>query len=120
MYGIPYALLGARLAGDLGGVTCYTDRDGRKTVYPIAPPKHPASPSQAAIRTRFAAAVGLYKALTATEKANLELATQKTSLCLTGQNLYISACLRGQNDQLQAIATQTGLALPAAPDLRGT
>lgn len=118
MYGIPYAVLGARLAGDLGGVTCYTDRFGRKTVYPIAPPKHLPSPQQIETRSRFRQAQQLYMALSAGEKHNLEEATRAASLCLTGQNLFISACLKGMNEQMQKIGEQTGFALPSAPDLR--
>lgn len=120
MYGIPYAVLGARVAGDLGGVTCYTDRFGRKTVYPIAPPKEPASDCQTTLRNRFKTAQATWAALSPAEKKALEEATHKASLCLTGQNLFLSAALRGMNDQMQAIGRQHGLTLPNAPDLRGT
>ena len=115
MYGIPWAILGARVSGDLGGVTCYTDKFGRKTVYPIAPPKEPASPQQLTVRQRFRTAQAAWSALTNAEKASLEAAVHATSLCLTGQNLYISAALQGKNEQVQAIARQTGLTLPDVP-----
>lgn len=117
MYGIPWNLIAARLAGDIGGVTCYTDRFGRKTVYPISPPDKPASPEQTTLRGRFAQAVAAWKALTAQEKANLEEACRKASLRLTGQNLYISAALKGMNANVQAIARQTGISLPTVPPI---
>lgn len=115
MYGIPYALLGFRLAGDLGGVTCYTDRKHRVTVYPIAPPKEPASASQASLRGRFAAAQQAWKNLSDNEKQNLEAACRTASLRLTGQNLYISAAMKDMNANVQAIARQTGIPLPTVP-----
>lgn len=117
MYGIPWAILGARIAGDIGGVTIYTDRFGRKTVYPIAPPKEPASPLQTVIRNRFRDAQAAWRALTDQEKANLEEVTQRASLCLTGQNLFISASLRAQNDSLQALGRQWNIPLPQAPPI---
>ena len=118
MYGIPYSLLGARLAGDIGGVTCYTDRFGRKTVYPIAPPKHNPTPQQLTQRSLFATAHATWKALTPEEKKKLEQAATASALCMTGKNLYMSACLLGADDNLQAIARQVGIDLPHAPDLR--
>jgi len=84
-------------------------------VYPIAPPKEPASPSQATLRTRFSQAQAAWRNLTAAEKKNLEDACRETSLRLTGQNLYISAAMKDMNKNVQAIATQTGIPLPNVP-----
>lgn len=115
MYGIPWNLIAARLAGDLGGVTCYTDRYGRKTVYPIAPPEKPPSPEQTVLRSKFRTAQAAWKALTPAEKANLEEACRRASLRLTGQNLYISAATKKMNANVQALAAQTGIPLPTIP-----
>lgn len=115
MHGVPFALLGFRVTGDIGGVSVWTDRHGRKTLYPIAPPKHPASTEQALFRTRFGQAVAAWKALTPTQKENLENACRMMSLRLTGQNLYVSAALKNMNANVQAIARQTGLTLPTVP-----
>lgn len=112
MYGIPWNLIAARLAGDIGGVTIYTDRYLRKTVYPISPPDKPPSPEQTTLRSRFAQAQAAWKALTAQEKANLEEACRRANLRLTGQNLYISAALKHMNENVQAVGRQTGLTLP--------
>lgn len=117
MYGIPWNLIAARLAGDVGGVTIYTDRFGRKTVYPIAPPDKPPSSQQTTLRTRFQTAQQAWKALTTQEKANLENACRKANLRLTGQNLYISAAMTDGNANVQAIGRQTGFTLPTVPEV---
>ena len=112
---VPYNLLGFWVQGDLGGVSIYTDRFGKKVWYPKAPPHKPPSEKQLAHRQRFRLAQAAWKALTADQKATLELATNRASLCLTGQNLYIGTALRNLQGPYETIGRQTGLTLPAAP-----
>jgi hypothetical protein len=108
----PWSLFGFRVMGDVGGFTIYTDKFGRKVVYQKAPPKEPASPEQRIIRDRFGAAVRAWKALTGDEKAALERAVHACSLCLTGQNLYTSCCLRAADGVYASIARQSSEVLP--------
>lgn len=112
MYTIPASVLGLTVSGDLGGVTIYTDRYGQKTVYPFSPPKEPASVAQIRLRERFRQAHLAWRSLSAGDKAALERAVNTASLCMTGQNVYISACLTNRGEALQTLADQTGETLP--------
>lgn len=108
-------LLGIEVQGDIGPWTVYTDRYGRKKWFLFSPPTKPPTAPQIAQRARFQQAQKNWADLTAQEKENLETACKKTSLVLTGQNLFISAQLTGRQEALQVIARQTDLPLPQAP-----
>ncbi len=110
-------LLGLQVQGDLGPWTIYTDRKGRKKWFLYSPPTKPPTPRQITHRQRFKTAQANWSTLTKAEKENLELAVIRASLCMTGQNLFISAQLKHMNTSLQAIARQTKLTLPTAPDI---
>jgi len=86
-------ILGLIVSGDLGPLTIYTDRHGRKIAFPKSPPKKPPSPAQLVQRERFKAAQAAYMAITPEQKHNYELITKRLALCLTGQNLYIHVAL---------------------------
>lgn len=112
MYTVPASVMGLTVSGDLGGTTIYTDKFGQKTVYPFSPPKEPASPAQVRLRARFKAAQAAWRDLSADYKRNLELAVNAASLCMTGQNVYVSACLTNRAESLHTLALQTGFDLP--------
>lgn len=114
---IPWQLIGARVSGDLDGYTIYTDKHGRKIVYPISPPDKPPSQAQIARRTRFTAAQRAWSSLTATEKEALEVCCRISNAPITGQNLYIRVALTGNTDLLATLARQTGIPLPAIPHI---
>lgn len=105
-FGIPAALWGLIVSGDVGDYTAYTDRHGRKVVYPKSPPKKPPSPLQVAQRQRFRLAQAEYMALSFFDKLNWELLTQRASLCMTGQNLFIHIAMRGTYDTLSTLELQ--------------
>lgn len=109
---IPLNLLGTRVSGDLGGLTTYTNQHGLKVAYPIAPPKEPVSVRQQLNRNRFAWAAAKWKQLSEGEKTDLENATRATSLVLTGQNLWISASMRGNISGYNRVSRQSGVSLP--------
>ena len=110
-------VLGIHVQGDIGPWTVYTDRYGRKKWFLFSPPTKPPTPPQIAQRERFKAAQKNWKLLTEQQKKDLETACLKTSLVLTGQNLFISAQLTGKQESLQVLARQTKLPLPQAPVL---
>jgi hypothetical protein len=112
---MPWTLLGTRVMGDVSGYTVYTDRFGRKIWYKKAPPKEPPSPRQLEQRRRFRDAVNAWIALSEPEKLALEEAVRKTSLCLTGQNLFTSCALKHADDVYATLAKQTGETLPPLP-----
>lgn len=115
MWTTPYNLLGLGVSGDLGGITIYTDRFGRKVAFPKAPPDKPPSAAQIEQRTRFANAQKAWAALTPSEKQSLEDAVNKSGIVMTGHNLYISVALTNQQESLDTVARQTGLTLPPVP-----
>jgi hypothetical protein len=112
---LPANALGLIVSGDVAGYTIYTDMLGRKVAFPQAPPKEPPSPLQISHRARFRMAQEAWTALTDSEKAVLELATQRASLAMTGQNLYIAIALKNQPGLVETLERQTDLSLPAIP-----
>lgn len=115
--GLPPSVLGFIVRGDLDGITYYTNKKGKKVAFAASPALLPASPAQKIQRDRFRAAHLAWSALAVEEKFALEEATKKTSLCLTGQNLYISAALTARQDSIRTLASSTGLTLPIPPNL---
>ena len=96
---VPPSLLGLVVRGDLDGQTIYTDRHGRKVFYDKSPPQKPPSPQQVIHRARFRTAVLSWLNLLPGERADYERASLAMSLCMTGHNLYIHLCLRGDRSE---------------------
>ena len=92
-YGNNASLWGLRISGDIGGLTVYTDRFGKKVAYPKAPPDKPPSPLQIQQRRRFTASQKEYGLLNQAQKLAYENLTKAASLCMTGQNLFIHVAL---------------------------
>lgn len=112
---LPPSMIGIAAAGDVGDLTMYTDRYGKKVWFPKSPPKKPPSPSQAELRGAFKAAQASWSALTRNEKAALEDACKRTSIPLTGQNLWIHSVLTGDSSGYLTVQRQSGVILPALP-----
>lgn len=112
---VPISMLGLQVSGDLGGLTIYTDRFGKKIFFPKSPPKEPASYMQMIQRFTFADAQELWSELSDDEKLNLEDATKRTSAPLTGQNLFISAYMRDDDSDFVTFARQANIELPTVP-----
>ncbi len=108
----PWQLLGIWVSGDVGHYTIYTDMHGRKVVFPKSPPEKPPSANQIHQRARFKAAQAAWAALTDQEKQQLEDASKRGSLVMTGQNLFVRVALRNENQALICLARQTSTTLP--------
>ena len=104
--------MGIWVSGDVGDHTIYTDRFGRKVPFPKSPPKKPPSSKQDHQRERFRLAHVAWNALSTEEKQQLEVATIRGSIVMTGQNLFISVALNDTQDGLDTLARQTGTSLP--------
>lgn len=114
--GIPASCLGLIVSGDVDGITIYTDRYARKVAYPKAPPKEPPTQMQVDVRARFAAAQAEYMGLSSSEKAAYEELTKGASLCMTGQNIFISVAMKRTFGILQTLMDQTGVTVtPPTP-----
>lgn len=105
--------MGTTVSGDLGDYTIYTDRYGRKVAYPRSPPTKPPSESQVIQRARFAAAIADWIALAEDTRFDWERASLRSSICMTGHNLYIHFALVRHDRVRQTLERQTGLTLPA-------
>ena len=113
---VPASVLGLIVSGDLAGQTIYTDRHGRKIHYPFSPPKEPPTQLQINLRARFKAAQAEYMGTTADQKAKWEAITLKTSLCMTGQNLFIHVAMKRTFDVLATLMQQSGVSVnPPTP-----
>lgn len=110
--GIPAAYLGLMVSGDIGGITIYTDRYGRKIAYPKSPPKKPPTELQTAVRSRFKAAQAEYMTLSPAQKADYETLVRHASLALTGQNLFIHVAMKHTGAMLATLVLQTGIEVP--------
>ena len=100
------------MIGDIAGFTTYTDRYGRITVFSKAPPHKPPTGAQITQRAKFRDCVNAWKALTDDEKAALERTVHTLSLCLTGQNLFVSCSMKQKPDVYTTCARQAGETLP--------
>jgi hypothetical protein len=109
---IPWDLIGHRVIGDIGPLTTYTDRYGRITVFKKAPPDKPATPAQRDRRNLFRDCVLAWKALSGDDKATLERCVHKLSLCLTGQNLFVSCSMKRQAGVYATCGRQSNETLP--------
>lgn len=109
---IPWDLIGHRVIGDIAGFTTYTDRYGRITVFKKAPPHKPPTQAQLHQRDKFRRCVNAWKVLTNDEKAALERTVHRLSLCLTGQNLFVSCSMKQKPDVYATCGRQAKEVLP--------
>ena len=110
---IPWQLMGLQVSGDFADLTIYSDQFGRKIPFLKSPPKKPASPAQIAVRTAFKEAQKSWAMLSDAQKKNLEDACRKTSVPLTGQNLWIHTITTRDKDAYLTIERQSGITLPS-------
>ena len=102
-------VMGMIVSGDIGPLTIYTDRHGRKIAFPKAPPKEPPTDLQVSHRARFRSAQQEYMALSHVKRNDWERLSRRASLCMTGQNLYIHIAMKGGLVNLDTLMRQTGL-----------
>jgi hypothetical protein len=112
---IPPSLWGIMVSGDVGDLTVYTDRYGKKVFYKKAPPEKPASVLQALQRGRFRDAMANWKALPQATRDDWETVSLRASLCMTGLNMWIHFSLKGTMAGLHTFVHQTGILLDYPP-----
>lgn len=101
--------------GTLAGFIIYTNKNGRKVIYPTPVFTPSSSPAQLQNRDRFTRAQAAWSALSSADKALLELACLRRSLPLTGQNLYMKLAMQTDTIKRLTLIRQTGLPLPPIP-----
>ncbi len=102
-------------SGTVAGFIIYTNRKGRKVIYPtpVFPPS--SSPAQLQVRDRFRRAQAAWSSLSPADKLSLETVVLRLSLPLTGQNLYMRLAMQTNQLKRLTLIRQTGLDLPAIP-----
>src|SRR5216684_5549072 len=86
-------VIGVYVAGDLGDLTVYTNKNGRIIWFPRSPPTKPPTEKQIAQRNRFKRARQNYDELSESDKESWEELCRLNHLDLTGQNAYLSLSL---------------------------
>lgn len=113
------SVLGLQVSGDIGPLTIYTDKHGKKVPFPKSPPKEPASVNQLIQRSRFAQAQRWWKDQTAAVKRDYETLALKGGLAMTGQNLAIHVALKNDADFLRTLMRQQDITVPIPDYITG-
>jgi hypothetical protein len=114
---LPLNIMGTVVQGDLADHTIYTDRHGKKVFFQRTKPDDPPSYGRSLQRARFVFAQKSWNALLPDQKKTLEMAVARTSLVMTGQNLFISCTLTGRDDIYHTVGRQAMLVLPPLPQI---
>lgn len=101
--------------GTVAGFIIYTNKNGRKVIYPTPSFPPSSSPAQLQNRDRFRRAQAAWSALSDPDKLLLEIAVLRCSLPLTGQNLYMRLAMQTNQLKRLTLIRRTGLALPPIP-----
>lgn len=108
--------LGTVIYGDIGPLTIYRNKRGKLVAFQKTFPKHVPTPFQVTQRQLFIDAAQAWRALSPTQKAEWETATQRGSLPMTGYNLFVHWQLEHDDEAIQAVQRQTNTHLiPTEP-----
>lgn len=109
---VPVNILGLQVSGDIGGLTIYTDRFGKKIAFPKSPPKDPPSEKQLHQRIRFRDAQQSWTGLPNQVKIDYEELCRKANVPMTGQNIWIHTALTNDETAIKTLIQQTGISVP--------
>jgi len=110
--------LGFIVSGDLAGTTIYTDEQGRKIHYPLAPPLAPDSKLQAYQHARFKSAMVRWRFVPQSVRANLTLCCRRLSLVMNATSLWCHLCLSSTPASRATMSHQAHVPLPNPADIR--
>jgi len=113
------SLLGLVYWGDIGELTIYRSQRGKLVWFQKTWPKEPASAKQRIYRQAFRDAGKTWQALSVIERDQYELASRRSSVCMTGYNIWVYASTTGDPAVIDTIErqTQTVLTRPLPSDL---
>lgn len=104
--------MGMNIQGDVGGVTCYTNRKRKLVMYAKSPPKEPPSYLQTRQRNHFRRVGALWSATPrATQQLWNDMAI-KAHLRIAGYHLFSYFHLKNDRHAIQTLMNQTGITLP--------
>jgi len=104
-------LLGFKVQGDLGPITCYTSRQNKVVWYLKAPPKDPPSDDQVKHRDTFRYVGLCWQNMAEPEKDNWNEAARKAHLRISGYNLFTYWVIKGDIEAIRTIVNQTSMIL---------
>ncbi len=104
-------VMGFSATGDFGPFTAWTTRKGKIALALKAWLKDPESPSQAAHRARFRAAMQDWNRLTPEAKQNWQTVCRRLNLIVTGTSLWTHWHMSGDDDGIRTVEDQSGIQL---------
>jgi hypothetical protein len=107
----PWKFCGTNIQGDIDGLTLYVSSRGKVVAFLRAPPDKPPSADQTTIRNRWRAAGSAWAALPEPQRRNWLSAARRTSLRITGYNLFVYWITTANDATIRTIERQTGLQL---------
>jgi hypothetical protein len=106
-------LIGLKVQGDLGQITCYTSKRNRVVWYLNAPPMKPPTYLQIEQMNKFRNASLSWLALSGESRVRWSTAASAAHLRITGFNLWTYWQLKGDVAAIRTIEHQTGIFLLA-------
>ena len=106
-----FSLWGFVIWGDFGPLTMYRSKRGKIVTFAKTYPAKPPSELQLEQRAAFSTAAQAWRALTAGQRAQWELASRRASLCMHGYDLWIHYQLTGDTSAIETLERQTHTSL---------
>ena len=106
-----FCILGLHLGGDIAALTFYRNKRGKLTFFDKAPPLTPPTDLQTHERNKFRLNAIHWNNLSNSEQAQYELAARRSSICMTGFNLFTHFNLIADPDAKKTISRQTRTSL---------
>ena len=105
-------LMGLKIQGDLGPITCYTNKRDRVVWFIKAPPKSPPTDEQIWMRDKFRAIAIAWWALTDEQRITWLSTMDKAHLRITGYNVFTYWKWTGDDAAIATIARHADISLP--------
>jgi hypothetical protein len=105
-------ILAFHIQGDVGGLTCYTNKRHKQVAFPIAPPRTPPTPNQTIQRAKFNSTQARWAALTRPARALWNTAARLANLSITGRNLFFACAIRNDWSYADTVGRQAQITLP--------
>lgn len=109
------SMIGLLVTGDIGDVTIYTDRWGRKIAFDKAPPLEPPSAIQLWQWQRWRSAIDAWRSLAPDQKLAYSAAARRVKALANGPSLWIYLCFRQDHGEWKTICRVTRISLVQPP-----